>query len=56
MITIPLPKGLVKTILWTQIAEAIEKDFNIELPEKTGPETSKIINDLAKFICDIQHT
>lgn len=43
-------KGLYKTLIWTQLTEAIEKDFSIKLPRTTGPETTKVINNIAELI------
>ena len=48
------PTGLIKTIIWTQISEAIKKDFNIDLPLKTGPETTKVIEDITDMIKSAQ--
>lgn len=42
----PLPRGLCKTIAYTQLCEAIKKDFGIELPLKTGKEIPKVIEDI----------
>ena len=42
----PLPRGLCKTIAYTQLCEAIKKDFGIELPPKTGKEIPKVIEDI----------
>lgn len=42
----PLPRGLCKTIAYTQLCEAIKKDFGIELPLKTGKEIPKVIDDI----------
>ena len=42
----PLPRGICKTIAYTQLCEAIKKDFGIELPLKTGKEIPKIIEDI----------
>lgn len=40
------PRGLLRTIAYTQLCEAIEKDFGIELPRKTGKEIPKVIDEL----------
>jgi signal recognition particle subunit SEC65 len=39
------PRGLLRTIAYTQLCEAIEKDFGIELPRKTGKEIPKVIDE-----------
>ena len=41
-----IPRGLCKTIAYTQLCEAIKKDFGIELPLKTGKEIPKAIEDI----------
>ena len=42
----PLPKGLLKTVAYTQLCEAIKKDFGIELPMKSGVETARAIEGM----------
>ena len=42
----PLPKGLLKTVAYTQLCEAIKKDFGIELPMKSGEETTRAVEEM----------
>lgn len=42
----PLPKGLLKTVAYTQLCEAIKKDFGIELPMKKGKETARAVGEM----------
>lgn len=42
----PLPKGLLKIVAYTQLCEAIKKDFGIELPMKSGEETTRAVEEI----------
>ena len=41
-------KGITATVIWTQLIDAVLKDFSIELPRNTGKETTKLIREIAK--------
>ena len=42
----PLPKGFLKTVAYTQLCAAIKNDFDIELPMKSGKETTRAIEEM----------
>lgn len=41
-------EGTLKTVIWTQLSQAIEKDYGIVLPQKAGKHTTDLISDIAK--------
>lgn len=41
-----LPKGFLKTVAYTQLCAAIKNDFDIELPMKSGKETTRAIEGM----------
>ena len=44
-------KGMAATVIWTQLLVAMRKDFPaLEIPGATGPETTKVIHEIASAI------
>lgn len=48
-------KRVLGTILWTLLSNAIQKDFGITLPKKSGNETTKMINEIVGMIEESDH-
>ncbi len=44
------PPGLLKTLFWTQLIEAVKNDLGISLPEKTGQQIPELIDELIDAI------
>lgn len=42
-------QGLMSTLIWTELSTAVNADFDIELPLKSGKETTKVIRELVKL-------
>ena len=44
-------KGMTATVIWTQLLAAMRKDFPaLEIPDATGPETTKVIHEIASAV------
>jgi hypothetical protein len=46
----------MKTVIWTQFSQAVEKDFCITLPMEAGPTISQLITEIVdlQLECIIQ--
>lgn len=43
--------GMAATVIWTQLLKALRSDFPmLEIPDSSGPETTKVINALASAV------
>lgn len=43
-------KGLSKTLIWTQLLVAIKEDYGVELPNKSGPKTTALIDEISAML------
>ena len=45
-------KGMMASVMWTEISNAIKHDFNVELPKLCGVETTAYITDIVDQLHD----
>lgn len=43
-------KGALRTILWTQLRDALKTDFGIDLPQKSEKKTTTLIDEIVDMI------